>query len=194
MTTDSITSTPTGELSPDRRWRIGQHGAAAFGLGLGLVFFALQTGPSGIGEGGRTSAASPLDDASGHAHEQISQSVSDSGGGAEARPATTLRILSCVPLPHVDGKSVTTAIVAFPPDAFTPAHRHPGSVTAFVLEGSVRSQMQGEAPRVYPRGATWFEPPNALHLFAENASSTRPAELLVVFLADSNCGPLVVPD
>jgi quercetin dioxygenase-like cupin family protein len=194
MTTETIGSVAAGDVASDPRWRTWPRAAAALVLGLGLVSFALRIGPFGVGEIGGMTAAWPVDRASGHSHGQISQSVPDSDGDAEARPVTTLDILSCTPLPHVDGKSVTTAIVGFPPDAYTPAHRHPGSVTAFVLKGSVRSRMQGEAPQVYPRGATWFEPPNALHLFAENASSTRPAELLAVFVADSDCGPLVVPE
>lgn len=73
-------------------------------------------------------------------------------------------------------------------------HRHPGSVLAFVLKGTLRSQMEGGAAETYTTGQTWFEPPGALHLFAENVSKTEPAELLATFITDSNCGALVIPD
>ncbi|MPW16680.1 cupin domain-containing protein [Paraburkholderia sp. CNPSo 3157] len=109
------------------------------------------------------------------------------------RPATTVRPLSCEPLAHVPGKSVTTAIVDYPPRAFTPAHRHPGSVTAFVIEGTVRSQLAGGPAIDYRSGQTWFEPPGTLHEFAENPDPARPAKLLAVFVTDSDCGPLVLP-
>lgn len=117
------------------------------------------------------------------------------GTNAQAqRPATIVKPVSCEKLPDVPGKAVTTAIVEFPPQAYSPAHRHPGSVTAFVLKGMVRSQLAGGPVGTYKPGGTWFEPPGALHLFAENASSTEPAELLAFFVADENCGPLVIPE
>ncbi|WP_245983299.1 cupin domain-containing protein [Trinickia fusca] len=111
-----------------------------------------------------------------------------------ARPKSQVRVLSCVPLPNIVGKSVTTAIVEYPPHAFTAAHRHPGSVTAFVLEGTVRSQMEGEPPINYTLGSTWFEPPRALHVFIENPDMTRNAKLLAFFVTDEHCGPLVIPE
>lgn len=115
-------------------------------------------------------------------------------GSASSRPVTGVKPLSCERLADVPGKAVTTAIVIFPPDAYTPAHRHPGSVTAFVLKGSIRSQLSGDAVVTYQAGETWFEPSGALHVFAENASATEPAELLAIFVADENCGPLVIPE
>ena len=110
------------------------------------------------------------------------------------RPATQVQQLSCEPLADVPGKSVTTARVLFPPRAYTAAHRHPGSVTAYVLAGSIRSQMQAAPARTYRPGSTWFEPAGAVHLFAENPSATETAELLAVFIADRDCGPLVIPE
>lgn len=124
-----------------------------------------------------------------HVHAQA-----ESGAAPGARPATVVTPLSCEALPNVPGKSVTTVTVDFPPGAHTPAHRHPGSVTAFVIRGAVRSQIAGSLPQVYGPGTTWFEPPGALHLFAENASATEPTRILAVFVADDNCGPLVIPE
>lgn len=112
---------------------------------------------------------------------------------AASRPASTVKVLSCEALPNVPRKSVTTAIVDFPPLGLTPAHRHPGAVTAVVLEGTIRSQLQGGPPVNYAAGQTWFEPPHALHLFAENPDAVHTARLLATFIADTNCGPLVLP-
>ncbi|SFJ80035.1 Cupin domain protein [Paraburkholderia megapolitana] len=114
--------------------------------------------------------------------------------GAASRPVTHVKVLSCEPLPDVPGKSVTTAVVDFPPLALSGPHRHPGSVTAFVLEGTVRSQMEGAAAIDYRSGATWFEAPRALHLLAENPDPVRPAKLLAVFVTDGGCGALVIPE
>ncbi|MCG7504212.1 cupin domain-containing protein [Mesorhizobium retamae] len=111
---------------------------------------------------------------------------------ASSRPATEIKPISCTPLPDIPGKAVTVAIVDFPPDAYTPRHRHPGNVTAFVLKGTLKSQLAGEPPMTYTEGQSWFEPTGAIHLFAENASKTEPASLLAMFVADENCGPLTV--
>ncbi len=117
------------------------------------------------------------------------------GAGSQAqRPATVVRPVSCEKLPNVPGKSVTTALVEFPPGAYSPRHRHPGSVMAYVLKGRLRSQLAGEPVGTYGVGQTWFEPPSTIHLFAENASATEPAELLAIFVADDDCGPLTIPD
>lgn len=109
-----------------------------------------------------------------------------------ARPVTEIKPISCTPLPDIPRKAVTMAIVNFPPDAYTPRHHHPGNVTAFVLKGTLRSQLAGEPPITYSEGQSWFEPKGAIHLFAENASKTEPASLLAMLVADENCGPLTI--
>jgi quercetin dioxygenase-like cupin family protein len=113
---------------------------------------------------------------------------------AGGRPTTKVRPISCEKLPDIPGKSMTTVIVDFPPNAYTPRHRHRGSVKAFMLKGTLRSQLAGGPVGTYTVGQGWFEPPGAIHLFAENASATEPAELLAIFVADDDCGPLTIPD
>lgn len=130
--------------------------------------------------------------AAGGAHMHMA--MTNTGSGAQMRPTTTVKPLSCEKLPNVPGKSITTALVEFPPNAYTPRHRHPGSVMAFVLKGTLRSQLEGSPAGTYTAGQTWFEPPGAIHLFAENASASEPAELLAIFIADDDCGPLTIPD
>ena len=111
---------------------------------------------------------------------------------AAARPASQVRVIDCQRLPNVPGKSITTALVDMPPGAFTPAHRHPGSVSAIVVLGTVRSQLNGGPILTYGVSQAWFEPPGTLHSFAENPSSTAPARILATFVADENCGPLTI--
>ena len=125
----------------------------------------------------------------GHVHAEAHAHAAPTG-----RPASVVKPVSCEALPNVPGKSITTVTVDYPPGAYTPAHRHPGSVTAYVTRGTVRSQLAGSPPQLYGPGTGWFEPPGALHLFAENASATEPAQILAIFVADDNCGPLVIPE
>lgn len=123
--------------------------------------------------------------------QQAGAQIANHGAG---RPATHVTVVSCTPIPGAPVKTVTTAIVDFPPLAFTGPHRHTGVVTAFVLEGTLRSQMEGSAAAVYTTGQTWIEAPRALHLFAENPDASRPAKLLALFVTDEGCGPLVIPE
>ncbi|MGE0748209.1 MAG: cupin domain-containing protein, partial [Rhodospirillales bacterium] len=113
--------------------------------------------------------------------------------GAAARPAAVPRPVSCEKLPHVPGKSITTLIVEFPPNAYTPKHHHAGSVTAFVLKGTLRSQLNAGPIETFTPGQTWFEPPGTSHTMIENASATEPAAILATFVAD-DCAVLTVYD
>ncbi len=90
------------------------------------------------------------------------------------------------PLPNVKGKTFTSVIVYFPPDARAAPHRHGSAfVYAYVLEGTVRSQLAGEPVRTYHQGQNWVEPPGSHHLLTENTSPTKPAKLLVVFISNT---------
>jgi quercetin dioxygenase-like cupin family protein len=90
------------------------------------------------------------------------------------------------PLPNVKGKTFTSEIVYFPPNARAAPHRHGSAfVYAYVLEGTVRSQLAGEPVRTYHQGQNWVEPPGAHHLLTENTSPTKPAKLLVIFISNT---------
>jgi hypothetical protein len=43
-------------------------------------------------------------------------------------------------------------------------------------------------------GDSFFEPLGTICLFAENASVTKVVEILAVFVADHDCGPMVIYD
>src|SRR5712672_1190464 len=86
-------------------------------------------------------------------------------------------------LPNVPGKRVTVRVF-YGPGGFTPPHRHSGSVTAYITRGEVRSQLGGGPVETFKVGQSFFEPPGATHLVSANASTTEPAELIAVFVAD----------
>ena len=102
------------------------------------------------------------------------------------RPTETLAPLLQQALPNVRGKTFTSAIVSFPPRARALPHRHGDAfVYAYVLEGTVRSQLGGKPVHTYRVGENWVEQPGAHHVLTENTSSTKRARLLVVFVADT---------
>ncbi|GJH13324.1 cupin domain-containing protein [Caballeronia novacaledonica] len=98
-------------------------------------------------------------------------------------------------IPNVPGKSLTAIVVDYPAGAASPAHRHAGSAFtyAYVVSGEVESQVDDGQKRVYHAGESFFEEPGAVHRISRNASKTRPAKLLAVFIADSNDQALTIP-
>jgi quercetin dioxygenase-like cupin family protein len=92
--------------------------------------------------------------------------------------------IASYPLPNVPGKRVTIVRVFYGPGGFTPAHRHAGSVTAYITKGEIRSQLGGGPVETFGVGQSFFEPPGATHLVSANASNAEPAELIAVFVAD----------
>lgn len=87
-------------------------------------------------------------------------------------------------LAHVPGKTLTVEIVEFPPGAVAAEHHHAGSVTAYILSGTIRSQLAGGPLLEYKPGESFFEPPGAVHVIAANPSATEPARLMAIHVAD----------
>ena len=90
------------------------------------------------------------------------------------------------------GWSVTAVEVSYEPGQSSPAHRHPGLTIAYVLEGEVRSKVGDQQERTYRAGEMFLETPDELHAVSANASSTRPAKLLALLLAEKG-KPLTTP-
>jgi quercetin dioxygenase-like cupin family protein len=104
---------------------------------------------------------------------------------AEPTKTETVSPLMQQDIPNVPGKTFTSVIVAFPPGGRAAPHRHGQAfVFAYVLEGSVRSQLDNEPAGTYAAGQSWSEPPGTRHIMTENVSATLPAKLLVVFISD----------
>ncbi|MEV4324117.1 cupin domain-containing protein [Microbispora rosea] len=101
-------------------------------------------------------------------------------------PSETLTPLITQALPNIKGKTFTSAVLTLPPAAHPAPHRHGSAfVYAYVLEGTVRSQVAGEPVRTFHQGENWVEQPGAHHQLTENPSQTEPAKLLVVFVSNT---------
>jgi quercetin dioxygenase-like cupin family protein len=98
-------------------------------------------------------------------------------------------------LPNVPGKSMKGVLVEYGPGGSSPGHMHPKSafIYATVLEGAIRSQVNDGAVTTYKAGQSWSELPGDRHNVSANASKTKPAKLLAVFVLDTNETELVVP-
>ncbi|MGH7004966.1 MAG: cupin domain-containing protein, partial [Alphaproteobacteria bacterium] len=82
---------------------------------------------------------------------------------ADGRPNTVVTQVSSEAIGS--GKRITTLLVRFPPRSLTPKHVHGGVVNAYILEGTVRSQLAGQPVRELKPGEILFEPVGAVHLF-----------------------------
>jgi quercetin dioxygenase-like cupin family protein len=99
-------------------------------------------------------------------------------------------------LPNVPGKSLRAVLVEYGPGAASPSHRHPSSafIYATVLEGEIRSQVNDQPEHVYKTGESWTEVPGDHHKVSANASSTKPARLLAIFVVDTAEKEILIPD
>ena len=98
-------------------------------------------------------------------------------------------------LPNVPGKSIKGVLVEYDPGGQSPGHVHPKSafIYATVLEGSIRSEVNNGAVTTYTAGQNFSELPGDRHLVSANASETKPAKLLAVFVLDTNEKELTIP-
>jgi quercetin dioxygenase-like cupin family protein len=85
------------------------------------------------------------------------------------------------------GKSLIAVEVSYPPGGASIPHHHAHSafIYAYVVSGSVVSQVEGQPERTYNAGESFFEAPGAHHVVSRNASQTEPAKLLAVFVVNT---------
>jgi quercetin dioxygenase-like cupin family protein len=110
-------------------------------------------------------------------------------------PASKNSVLFDNPLPNVPGKSLKGVLVEYPPGGASPAHMHAKSafITATVLEGEIRSQVNDGPAKVYKAGESFTENPGDRHAVSANASATKPARLLAIFVVDTADAVLTTP-
>jgi len=90
------------------------------------------------------------------------------------------------------GKEGLMVIVEYPPGSTDPIHRHNASGFIYVLEGSIVMQVRGGKETTLTPGQTFYEGPDDVHLIGRNASKTKPAKFVVVFVKDKGA-PVLVP-
>ena len=66
-------------------------------------------------------------------------------------------------LPNAAGKSITGVVVTYAPGGKSVKHHHAGSVLAYVLSGTIRSQNSATGPvKDYKAGESFFDRPAAI--------------------------------
>src|SRR3954451_4802729 len=91
-------------------------------------------------------------------------------------------------LPNVPGKSIKGVLVEYGPGGYSPSHTHASSafIYATVLEGAIRSQVNNGPVTIYNADQSGSELPGARHTVSANASETKPAKILAVFVVDTS--------
>ncbi len=104
------------------------------------------------------------------------------------------RVAFSHPLPALNGEKLVVNVVevTYGPGEASSPHSHPCPVIAYVAEGEIRSQVEGQPEAVYKAGESFYEAPNGVHAVSANASQTRPAKLLAFFVCD-RAAPLSAP-
>lgn len=121
--------------------------------------------------------------------------LSINAASAAEPPAGKVSVVFDRPIPNLPGKSMKGVLVEYGPGAASPSHTHPQTafIYATVLEGSFRIKVKGEPEKIYNVGENFVEEPGSVHEVSANASDTKPARLLAVFVLDSNEKELVTP-
>ena len=95
-------------------------------------------------------------------------------------------------LTNIPGKEGLMIVVDYPPGSTDPIHRHNAHAFIYVLEGSIVMQVKGGKETTLTPGQTFYEGPDDVHVVGRNASKTKPAKFIVVFVKDKGA-PVLVP-
>ena len=101
-------------------------------------------------------------------------------------------VLMSKDLMDIPGKEASMLTVEYPPGGSDPVHRHYAQAFVYVLEGSVVMQVKGGKEVTLTPGQTFYEGRDDVHVVGRNASTTRPAKMLVVLVKDKGA-PILVP-
>jgi quercetin dioxygenase-like cupin family protein len=106
--------------------------------------------------------------------------------GATAGQGDRVTSVFAQALPNAPGKQLTSILVEYAPGGRSAPHHHHESaaIFAYVVSGTVRSKVNDGETQTYEAGQFWYEPPGASHSVSENASTTEPASILAVIVAD----------
>lgn len=101
---------------------------------------------------------------------------------------TPLRQQAYADLP---GKEGLMLLVEYAPGRVDELHRHDAHVFVYVLEGSIEMQVAGGKRVTLKPGETFYEGPQDVHVVGRNASKTKPAKFLAIFLKNQNTPPVL---
>jgi quercetin dioxygenase-like cupin family protein len=112
--------------------------------------------------------------------------VASRSADAQVAKETSLMTRALTDMP---GREDLVETVVLAPSEVAAAHRHNADVFAYVLEGSIITQVEGGESQTIHAGGVFYESPTDVHLVSRNASTTEPATLLVFFVKNMGAPP-----
>lgn len=101
--------------------------------------------------------------------------TSPSGPSTPRRSGEVARYQLTGPL---EGYEVVIVEFNFVPGVAIPAHRHPGPIAGYVVDGQMRFGINNEPEQAVPPGGTFFEPQGALHSAFGSANRDAPTRVI----------------
>ena len=83
----------------------------------------------------------------------------------------------------LDDWHVTVVEVVQAPGQAGRAHKHPGFVLVYVVEGEVVTRISGQPERTYKAGEVFWEPPGSTHEVSRNPSDSKPVKFVAFLFA-----------
>ncbi|HUY29116.1 MAG TPA: cupin domain-containing protein [Candidatus Binataceae bacterium] len=111
---------------------------------------------------------------------------------AKSAAGVTVTKIFDFPITELPGSNGTVVRVDYAPGAASAPHHHPGSVFAYVLSGTIESQVAPGPLVKYGKGEMWYEEPRAFHKVSRNPSKIAPASILA-FMIVPHGAALVTP-
>jgi quercetin dioxygenase-like cupin family protein len=111
-------------------------------------------------------------------------------------PLTVVNPVATMPLaPTPSNAEIVTVSIELPPrDPGLPAHRHPGPVYGYMIEGEMVLEVEDEPARVIRTGEAFWEPGgDRIHYVAANPTDT-PARFVALLFVPPGEEPLTFVD
>ncbi len=104
-------------------------------------------------------------------------------GAAAQESKQTVTMLLNMPLAGIDGKEANVVLFDVDADWNIASHFHPGHIFVYVLEGSIKIEVDGQPEQILAAGEVVYEIPN-LNMVASNISSAEGAKILIFQVGD----------
>lgn len=96
----------------------------------------------------------------------------------------------------LDGQKAkaTMVEVTLAPGEVEAAHRHPGPAFGYILEGEYEWAIDGNKPKVFKAGDSFYEPTGCLHDVGRNPSKKNKTRFVALVLHPADAKDIVIPE
>jgi quercetin dioxygenase-like cupin family protein len=119
------------------------------------------------------------------------------GAGHDEKPSGGVKAVSATDIVEkVDGKEAKASAVevTLEPGQAGAAHRHPGPVLGYVLEGEYEWAIDDQPAKVLKAGETFYEPAGCLHRVSKNPAAKGKTRVLAVVLHPRDAKQIAIPE